>query len=176
MSSTDSEVEPCASGYTRKRRENTENWEKTKAKHARNKGETYTSYTTKQQVPARVVGPPCKCGCFDKIGLHKIKEIFSRFWAIGDFNQQNAYLSKFVNSAEVKHSRVKDRPSRQLRRINYAAMHQNNLQSVCRFAFYSMHGITEKRVRTVLNKRNSTGVVEPDKRGQALPSTKVSDE
>lgn len=42
--------------------------------------------------------------------------------------------------------------------------------------FYSIYGIREKHVYTVLNKQNSIGVIEPDKHGHAVPSTKVIDE
>ncbi|XP_076058391.1 uncharacterized protein LOC143035331 isoform X3 [Oratosquilla oratoria] len=177
MSGSENELEAGVSGYTRKRSRNEEKWEKTKAKYARNKGEAYTSYTTKQQVAARAVGPACKCGCFDKVGMDSINELFNKFWEMGDFNHQNAYISKMVTSMEVKRCRVKrDRTSRQKRRIVYKVINNNTVHSICRNAFYSIHGITEKRVRTALEKVSLTGMTEPDMRGRTIPTTKITHE
>ena len=73
----------------------------------------------------RHIGAPCSCSCFDKIGLHKIQTIFNAFWQLGDYNLQNAYLSKLVHSNDVKRTYVKGRPSQTLRRIEYNIMHNN---------------------------------------------------
>ncbi|KAF2362381.1 hypothetical protein FHG87_006853 [Trinorchestia longiramus] len=53
-------------------------------------------------------------------------------------------------------------------------MHNGVNYSVCGNAFYSIHGITEKRVRVVLDKQTSAGYIENDKRGQAI-ATKVGE-
>jgi hypothetical protein len=57
-----------------------------------------------------------------------------------------------------------------LRRIQYKLNIDNKDIIVCRKTFHSVHGITEKRVRTVLDKQTRTGSVEQDMRGQKLAS------
>ncbi|CAL4099113.1 unnamed protein product [Meganyctiphanes norvegica] len=166
----DAEVETCASSYSRKRQRNFENWKNIKAKVARNKGQMYTTCRTNQQVPARAVGKACKCGCFDKLGIVNIKEIFDYFWEIGDYDLQNAYISNLVTSVKIKRSRVKDRPSRQTRRLSYTLIHNNTVYSVCRIAFYNIHSISDRRVRTALEKQCAPGIIELDKRGRKITS------
>lgn len=177
MSESDSEVQPTVSGYTRKRQKNVEEWQRVAAKRKRNKGEAYVTARTKQQVPARTIGQSCACGCFNTLGMDKVKVIFDTFWALGDFNQQNAYLAKVVTAEDVKRCRIKDRPSRVLRRKQYTVIYDNVVHNVCPKAFYSIHGITEKRVRTAMGKQTVTGTVSPDRRGTvAPPPMKISAE
>ena len=107
-------------GRSRKRSHNDNQWKTNEAKKKRNMGQQYVSRHSNIIVPARKIGEKCKCGCFEKIGEEKVKEIFKAFWDIGDFNQQNEYISKLVKSEDVKRSRVKDRPPRTLRRITYS--------------------------------------------------------
>ena len=57
---------------------------------------------------------------------------------------------------------MKGRLSRTQRRIHYTVIYANTVINVCRTAFFNIHGIKEKRVRSVLSKTNSTGIVEPD--------------
>lgn len=177
MSDSDSEVQPTVSGYSRKRQKNVEQWQRVATKTKRNKGEAYVTARTKQPVAARTVGQSCACGCFNALGMDKVKVIFEKFWAMGDFNQQNAYIAKVVTSEDVKRCRIKDRPSRVLRRNKYTVIYDNNVHTVCPKAFFSIHGISEKRVRTALAKQTVTGTVSPDRRGTVTPAPmKISDE
>ena len=105
----------------------------------------------------------------NSIGNENVKVIFDIFWKIGNFDLQNAHLSKLVSCTEPK-SRITDRPSRKLRNINYTVIQNNKVISVCRTAFYSIHGITERRVRTVLDKQGPTGVTGTDGRGKNINS------
>ena len=142
MSSTESETEPDGPLRTRKRQRHVDQWKSEVAKRARNKGEEYKPLRGNVLVPGRTVGPLCKCGCMANIGRDNIKEIFDNFWHIGNFDHQNAYLSKLVSSSDIKQSRVVDKPSRKKRNIIYTVMHNNKVIDMCRSAFYSIHGIT----------------------------------
>ena len=82
--------------------------------------------------------PPCKCGCYQKIGLDNVKDIFNNFWEISDYNQQNYYISKLVHTSEIKCSVVKGRLSRTQRRIHYTVIHANTVINVCRTAFFNI--------------------------------------
>ena len=76
----------------------------------------------RNRVPGRIVGPPCKCGCFAKVGKDNIDEIFKQFSEIGIYDQQNSYISKLVSSVDIKSSRIQDSPRRKLRNIKYTVI------------------------------------------------------
>ena len=93
-------------GYARKRTKNIELWKDSVKKMKRNTGEAYTSYKSEKNVAARSIGPPCSCGGFTKIGINKTQILFDKFWKIGNFNDQNAYLSKLLKSEDPGRSRI----------------------------------------------------------------------
>lgn len=70
----------AVSGYSRKRRVSMNDWQKNACKVKRNSGSAYVSRNTKREVVARKIGPPCNCGCFEKIGAEQISNIFESFW------------------------------------------------------------------------------------------------
>lgn len=162
--------------HKRKKISRPETWISNVAKTRRNEGKEYISAKTKLMVQQKKIGPPCNDGCFDTIGLDKIERVFKLFWNIGEYNLQNQHLSQLVKTSDVKHSRVKERPSRSLRRMHYNVICDGITFPICRKAFLSIHGISEKRVRILLNKTGSSGVIEPDKRGKQAPITKISEE
>ncbi|KAK3871644.1 hypothetical protein Pcinc_023231 [Petrolisthes cinctipes] len=100
----------------------------------------------------RKIGPPCTCGCFERVGQSKVEDIFHAFWAITDHKEQNAYISKQVLVLNVKRRRVKNRPSRRQKTRKYRVSWDREIYQVCSKAFRSMHGISERRVRSVLQK------------------------
>ena len=114
----------------RKIKINVDSWARTSNKRGRDSGKEYLSSYTQQQVPARVVGPPCRCNCFDRVGPANINDIFENFWNIGNYDLQNNYLSKLVSSTVVKRSRVGGSPSRKLSNINYTVIFNNKVHNV----------------------------------------------
>ena len=160
-SSSDSNDGPSES--SRKRQRTPGQWKKNVAKKKRNLGQAYESgEPSGGHVAARTIGLPCRCGCFEKVGRENVQQVFSEFWALGDFNLQNEYLASVIKSIDVARSRVKERPSRRKRSVTYNVKCQSELISVCAVAFRNIHGIGERRVRTVLDKVSSTGIVEKD--------------
>lgn len=152
----------------KQRPRNPENWRQNKAKKLRNLGEAYVSPRTQKAVAARQVGPQCSCkwSCFQKIGEADIKELFDDFWKLGCYDLQNAYLHKQVTNVEVKRSRVKEERfgRRQNSRVYHVTIRQISVQ-VCMKAFLSIHGISEKRVRSVKSKASESGSAKKDARG-----------
>ncbi|XP_063867518.1 uncharacterized protein LOC135104259 [Scylla paramamosain] len=68
-SSSSSEHEAETSTKPRKRQRCPEKWIRAEIKHKCNRGEAYTSHTSKKEVGPRRVGPPCTCPdkCFTKM-------------------------------------------------------------------------------------------------------------
>ena len=95
-------IENVSQGRPRKRSRNNETWKRNTTKYCRNKGKGYISRFSNKTITAREIGPPCKCGCYQKIGLDNAKDIFNNFWEISDYNQQNYYISKLVHTSELK--------------------------------------------------------------------------
>ncbi|GBL88752.1 hypothetical protein AVEN_158888-1 [Araneus ventricosus] len=145
-------------------------------KKKRNSGEEYVSRHTNAVVPARQIGEPCSCQCFSKIGQDNVQQIFNAFWELGNYDLQNSYVSKLVISNDVKRSYVRGRPSRTLRRLDYTVVINNEKYRLFRKAFYSMHSVSEERVRTAINKTTSTGTVVSDQTGKKESGRKVQDD
>ena len=80
MSSTETETDNDGPIRTRKRQCHVDQWKAVIAKRARNKGEEYKTLHGNALVPARSVGPLCKCGCMNSIGNENVKVIFDNFW------------------------------------------------------------------------------------------------
>lgn len=175
MENTSSDSDHESSGRSRKRKRDPQTWERNVTKTKRNLGQSYTSYWTKKDVPKREIGEPCKCGCFEKLGYEKINDIFNSFWSIGNYDKQNAYLGGLVKEKEIKRPTVKGHVSRKTRTLSYNIEYCHADYAVCRAAFLSIHGVSEKRVRNVLRKRTATGCVPDDKRGTNPSTKKISD-
>lgn len=71
-----------------------------------------------------------------------------------------------MESQDVKHRHVTECPSRNFCHTSYHIVYKNAEYSVCHRAFYIIHGITEKHVRTALAKQTVTATTEPDKHGK----------
>ena len=119
---------------------------------------------------ARQIGPDCGCNlkCFEKIGMNNIRDIFKAFWAIGNYDSQNAYLHAQIRTEMIKRKRTKAEVSR--RKVTYEYFVKLNRidRRVCRQAFLSIHGITKAKLQILLQKKRESGNGTPilDKRGK----------
>ncbi|GBM60789.1 hypothetical protein AVEN_125452-1 [Araneus ventricosus] len=120
-------------------------WNKVEVKKKRKYGEEYVSRHTNAVVPACQIGEPCSRQFSSKIGQGNAQQIFKAFWELGNYDIQNAYLSKLIISNDVKRSYLKGRPSRTLRRLDYTVVINNEKCSLFHKAFYRMHGVSENQ-------------------------------
>jgi hypothetical protein len=164
-------------GRSRKRQRQPEKWIVNECKK-RNSGKVYVSRHTKKDVPARTIGDPCTCRrkSFEKLGMDVIEQSFCNFWGIEDYNVQSSFLSQLLSWDDRKVTKVMSRPSRKLRTIRYSVLVNGEKKTICRQAFFSVHGITEKRVRSVVGKQSLTATTELDCRGKDIPRSKISSE
>ena len=156
----------------RKRVANPTKWKRIVAKTKRNTGQEYVSRDTGKIVRARVIGQPCRDGCFVRIGEEKIQKIHDEFWKIGDFSMQNAYMQKCIKLKEVKRRRVKVTPGSKPRRAYNRAYHfdvANVTYPVCYLGFKNILGVSEKRIRTAIRSVSETGTPQRDRRGTNRP-------
>ena len=177
MASTDEESEAGVQAATKKRKGNPKLWKTSVAKKKRDSGEAYVSAYTNKQMPARRVGPDCKCPkkCYEKIGMACIQEIFDNYWVLADHSAQTAYLTKLVHCETVNRSEVGEGSRRKNTNV-YTVFVAGILVNVCLIAFTNIHGISETRVRKAMKKVTETGTVSCDQRGKQAPTNKTSDE
>ena len=153
-------------------------WQKNISQKQRNLGKSYFSLKTKKVVAARKLGQPCKDGCFERIGMENVKEIFENFWAMGDINRQNAYLVNLIGEESYKRKYTKAAVSKRPVRLTYTVIHDNTEYQVCREGFLGIHSIGRKKLELMVAKKReakaSTGVPTLDKRGLNVKGNVVS--
>ena len=66
-------VENASQGRLRKYPRNDETWMKNTTKYSRNIGKEYISRFSNKTLADRNIGPLCKCGCYQKMGLDNVK-------------------------------------------------------------------------------------------------------
>ena len=161
----------------RKSEEHKSEWAVNVSKRKRNSGEEYISYRTKKVMPPRKVGPPCKDGCYNKVGTDNIEQIHKLFWGIAEYNKQNEYLIRCISEVPFKRKYTKKAVSKRPAKILYKITHAGIEYEVCREGFLNIFGIKRGKLEVILNKIRETkaasGVIPEDKRGKTVPVNKI---
>ena len=103
-------------------------------------------------MPAKEIGKPCNCKnkCFDTVGLDNIKEIFIKYWNIGDnYEARSLYLMDRVSERGIKRRRGKDLARPDKKQWKYM-VHCRREYEVCRIAFIDINGITDTKIWKVI--------------------------
>ena len=145
-------------------------------KALKNKGLAYESAKTKKVIEERKIGAKCKCSkkCFDKVGEEGVKTVFDSFWAMGNYNKQNTYLTSRIRMCKPKRKRAVDENNCKVR-YEYSVRYRDEEYVVCRIAFPAMHGISVRRVEIHQQRMRSsnTGTPIEDKRGKTPSVNKI---
>lgn len=155
-------------------------------KKLRNRGESYINAAGKRVGAKRYTEQDCECKnkCLSKLGTEVDREnIFKQFWGIGDFGQQNAYLTENVTLVPNVRKRRKtplpdDKHLKTVRRLYYVRLLNCGKQiRVCKTMFLNLHGVSNGRLDRVLQAVNCEhpGAL-VDRRGHHTPSNKTSEE
>lgn len=122
------------------------------------------------------IGKDCKCKryqCFDTIPESERFRIIREFNKIGNYNEQNIYLSSLITVCPVKRRRPRyDEDHARANSASYAyrvrVLNNEVAQDVrvCFKAFISLHGITPRRIQCIQNALVSTDQPPVDKRGK----------
>ena len=152
-----------------------DDWEQNIAKARRNKGLEYVSYSTKKTVSARKVGEPCGDGCFTKVGIEAVDDIFHSYWDIGAYDARLSYLNSCVRETSFKRKYTKKQVSKRPMKIVYSVRHSGMLTEVCKKGFLSIHGMRPKEIQVFLAKRKQslTGPITKDMRGKHPSAHKI---
>lgn len=123
---------------------------------------------TKKQVAARKVGPACSDGCFDEVGRHNVDKVFSDFWKIRDYNDQNAYLQSLIITVPIKRKQTTAEVSKRSTNYLYHVQVNHANVKVCKQGFLAIHGIGKKKLEVLIAKKKAspTGTPVLDKWGK----------
>lgn len=142
---------------------------KTHQKFFRDQGRPYISRATGKEIRGRAMGPPCNCKkkCWSKIE-HGAEEIFSAFWDMGNFDEQNVYLYGNISIKPVSRHYVKG-SNRRTYTFTYWCKIRGKHVEVCKEMFMGVHGLQNSRGRIGnLMKQMKDGnlLPKPDQRGK----------
>lgn len=142
---------------------------KTHQKYFRDQGRPYVSRATGKEIKGRVMGQPCNCKkkCWSKIELGA-NEIFSAFWDMGNFDEQNVYLYGNISIKPVSRHYVKG-SNRRTYTFTYWCKVRGKHVEVCKEMFMGVHGLQNSRGRIGnLMKQMKAGnlLPKPDQRGK----------
>lgn len=84
---------------------------------------------------------------------------------MGNLLQQREYLVRHVKKEEKKRKTTKVECSRRQHTLHYSFPLEGRLVPICKTFFLNTLGISEKVLRTSLEKMDATGVVQPERRG-----------
>lgn len=120
---------------------------KTHQKFFRDQGRPYVSRATGKEIRGRQMGPPCNCKkkCWSKIE-HGSREIFTGFWDMGNFDEQNVYLYGNISIKPVSRHYVKG-SNRRTYTFTYWCKVRGKHVEVCKEMFMGVHGLQNSRGR-----------------------------
>ncbi|KAK4308972.1 hypothetical protein Pmani_019377 [Petrolisthes manimaculis] len=179
---SDSETEAAEDFTTpsgvRRRPRNEDKWKRNIAKKRRNHGIEYISINSGKMIRGRQVGPRCSCAkkCFDLVGEVNIQQLFTEYWASGDWDIQTAYLQKQTTKVPVKRRRTNNEENMHICVRLYHVIVEDTPITVCKDAFASIHGISKSRIDRSLTKVTASNVPVKDQRGKNGDHHKVSEE
>ena len=120
----------------------------------------------------------CALKCCEKLSTDKRKAIHQGFWAMGNFDVQNAYICGCIQVKQVQHhySPAGSSSRRGNARLYYIRDGEYSVR-VCKSTFLLMHGLSNGRVsRTLQGIAQTGGFPKLDQCGRQEPSNKTSDE
>lgn len=155
---------------SRKRLKDLSKWKQNRAKFLRNTGQAYVSMSSsKKAFAGREVKPPCteKCRlkCYQKIENQKRIEIFKAFWKLSDLSMQRSFIHSCLKEVSPRYKYTNAERPRKNNKAFYLMV--DNLQiRVCKVFFKNTLNITDRMIRTVVNKIDQNGFLGNDLRGR----------
>lgn len=177
QSSADPEQQPSgsvvyesnvANRRPKKRPRNPEKWKQNIAKSLRNTGKSYISQSkSKRELPARSMKEPCTClmKCSEKIDETCRKEIFNSFWQLGSIELQRMFIKSCMMEIQPKYKYTNAEKPRAPNNAFFFSIGGSKIR-VCKKYFINTLDITDRQIRTVKAKSNSTGFLDAEQRGK----------
>lgn len=140
-------------------------------KRQKDQGKEYTTQVKKTKMSAKKLGPLCnlsycqhlKRDCY-KFDEESRQIIFEEYWSQGDIQRQREFVARHVEKTETLRKTAGVNSRRKLTFKYYLTLNGVRV-NVCRFLFLNTLSITERVLRTAVQKVAGSGVVMKDKRG-----------
>ncbi|KAJ8251689.1 hypothetical protein GJAV_G00224050 [Gymnothorax javanicus] len=166
---SDSKNEPVKKGKKRDRKPS--EWIRNKRKHLRAQGKAYINAAGNPVSPKTLVplkDHVCRLKCCDKVSESQRKDIFQKFWAIGDFEQQNSFLCSVIKTTKTGQHRDRKDPnaSRRTYSHTYHLITPSGVVTVCKAFFLATFVVSNGRLNRILRKQLTVGGDVPDRRGK----------
>lgn len=154
---------------TKKPREN----KREVAHERRSKGIEYTSPNTGKIVPTRTLKPTCDGISCTKLGRQcstfsedERKKILSAYYSTASLQLQREYIVRYVKREVTKQKTSKQEISRRnMSQYYYLPKMGEHDVMVCKTMFLNTLSISERTMRTALEKKEECGTIETEKRG-----------
>ncbi|CAH0722016.1 unnamed protein product, partial [Brenthis ino] len=152
----------------RKRTSNPQKWKQNLNKILRNSGRSYET-TKKKTVAAREVKPPCtdKCRlkCYEKFTSLQRQAIFDTYWNIGELNLQRSFIQSCMSDVTPRYKYTNAMRPRQANKAFHFIVNGRPIR-VCKPFFVGTLNISDRVIRTVIQKCQNHGVLQNDRRGK----------
>lgn len=153
------------------------------SKALRQSGAEYVSVNTKKTVKERKLGAGCNsewckkggrsCGKFSE-DIRQL--IFENYYKLANIQVQREYIARHVKQVKKKCSTTTNLKSRRENTNLFFLPLAGNTVQVCRSFFMNTLNVSEKVIRTVLAKMDSSGFIEKDNRGGRSAEAALKDE
>lgn len=145
--------------------------QKKQNKLQKDQGKEYSTQVKKTKMPAKKLGPLCnlsycqhlKRDCY-KFDEESRQIIFEDYWSQGDIQRQREFVARHVEKTETLRKTAGVNSRRKLTFKYYLTLNGVRV-NVCRYLFLNTLSITERVLRTAVQKVSESGVVIKDKRG-----------
>ncbi|CAG9771355.1 unnamed protein product [Ceutorhynchus assimilis] len=148
----------------------------------RQSGKPYIRPRTMNLVPPKRLKEYCKGETCkrNKKRCHDFKEedrqqLLNAYYELESIQLQREYICRYVDKFETKQKTTKDNKSRRNFSFHYFLPLQKVPVPVCKPFFLNTLSISEKVMRNAMEKLQSSGIVEKDKRGGRQESMKIKD-
>ena len=144
------------------------------AKSKRNLGESYCSPKTGIEMPSRrILKPRClSTRCMKGLDCHKFDEnerqfVLNAYYDLGNLHRQRQWIQSHIDQREPNYKTHSNKDtSRKKQTLSYYLPKDDGKLQVCRQMFLNTVGISERQVRTVLDKTDSHGILHEEKKGK----------
>lgn len=137
----------------------------------KNSGQAYTSVSkSKKEVPEKSLKPPCddRCmlKCAAKITQESRREIFKNFWKLQEVTRQRDFITSHMQAIQPIYRYPRPGSTRKPNNAFYFQVDNNSIR-VCKVFFKNTLDITDRPIRTVIDKKSGDGgFVMEDLRGK----------
>ncbi|KAF0293896.1 hypothetical protein FJT64_008387 [Amphibalanus amphitrite] len=160
----------------RGREKRPDQWKRVVRKNRRIAGQEYVN-TKGQVVKSKLIGAACTCRmkCYNRVDENTRKSIFSGFYDLKSYDEQNAYLFGLIRKTEIAHHSAASSERRTCNYQYFVRCKGREIQ-VCKQAFANIHAITFKKIRMLSQKLDQNIMFPRDQRGKHMNRRKISEE